>query len=200
MKKLLLIICIMFSITLNAQSEFYFGPKIGYKSNDYHFYHDNGNLTLGAYGRILFNNNINIQSELMYNYSSFTIFGYALPVPPIVTHKIRIHSFALPVYFGYQFINRDNFNMRANLGPVVHFNFDKCVEFMGREPDCSSNVELYFDYRFANLGAAFNIGADIYRFAIDLSYSLGLTDVFVGEYNYNRLNTFTFTVGYRFGK
>ena len=198
MKKLLPIICIMFSITLNAQSEFYFGPKIGYKSNDYHFYHDNGNLTLGAYGRILFNNNINIQSELMYNYYSTIaemVFAQADPI-----FKVRNHSFALPVYFGYQFINRDNFNMRANLGPVVHFNFDKCVEFMGREPDCSSNVELYFDYRFANLGAAFNIGADIYRFAVDLSYSLGLTDVFVGEYNYNRLNTFTFTVGYRFGK
>lgn len=101
MKKLLLIICIMFSITLNAQSEFYFGPKIGYKSNDYHLplgvrYHDKGNLTLGAYGRILFNNNINIQSELMYNYS--TIAKIVLAQRGTIL-KVRNHSFALPVIY-----------------------------------------------------------------------------------------------------
>ena len=204
----------MFSITLNAQSEFYFGPKIGYKSTDYYLnrlnmhYHNKGNLTLGAYGRILFNNNINIQSELMYNYSTITRMGC---VQPGTILKVRNHSFALPIYFGYQFINRDNFNMRANMGPVVNFNFDKCVEYMGREPDHSSNVEVsamqVWNYNFANLGAAFNIGADIYRFTVDLSYSLGLTNVFPNgvlldnlHHSTNKLNTFTFTVGYRFGK
>lgn len=77
MKRLLIIICIMFSITLNAQSDFYFGPKIGYKSNDitvptFGHFSEEGNLTFGVFGRVLFNNNINIQSELMYNHSTIT--------------------------------------------------------------------------------------------------------------------------------
>ena len=216
MKRLLLIICIMFSITLNAQSDFYFGPKIGYKSNDitvptFEHFSEEGNLTFGVFGRVLFNNNINIQSELMYNHSTITRMACAQPCTII---KVRNHSFALPVYFGYQFINRDNFNMRANLGPIVHFNFDKCVELMGREPDYDSNVDRsimrQYDYNFANLGAAFNIGADIYRFTVDISYSLGLTNVFysrailmsrgANSQGHRGLNTFTFTVGYRFGK
>lgn len=216
MKRLLLIICIMFSITLNAQSDFYFGPKIGYKSNDitvptFEHFSEEGNLTFGVFGRVLFNNNINIQSELMYNHSTITRMACAQPCTII---KVRNHSFALPVYFGYQFINRDNFNMRANLGPIVHFNFDKCVELMGREPDYDSNVDVsimrQYDYNFANLGAAFNIGADIYRFTVDISYSLGLTNVFYSRgillsenekpQGHRGLNTFTFTVGYRFGK
>ncbi len=216
MKRLLLIICIMFSITLNAQSDFYFGPKIGYKSNDitvptFEHFSEEGNLTFGVFGRVLFNNNINIQSELMYNHSTITRMACAQPCTII---KVRNHSFALPVYFGYQFINRDNFNMRANLGPIVHFNFDKCVELMDRKPNYDSNVDVsimrQYDYNFANLGAGFNIGADIYRFTVDISYSLGLTNVFYSRgillsenekpQGHRGLNTFTFTVGYRFGK
>ena len=83
----------------------------------------------------------------------------------------------------------------SNIGPVVHFNFDKC------------NEPYRFDYCFANLGAAFNIGADIYRFTIDLGYSLGLTNafrVYYGTTTYDdptvKQNTLTFSVGYRFSK
>ena len=217
MKRLLLIICIMFSITLNAQSDFYFGPKVGYKRNinvkdntssTIVHYKDISDITLGAYGRLMFDNFI-IQPELMYNYIAIETFQCTGPVT-----ISKNHSFILPIYFGYQFINRDNFNMRANLGPIVHFNFDKCVELMGREPDYDSNVDRsimrQYDYNFANLGAAFNIGADIYRFTVDISYSLGLTNVFysrailmsrgANSQGHRGLNTFTFTVGYRFGK
>lgn len=209
MKKLLLIICIMFSITLNAQTKFYFGPKVGYKSNNLtldDFTHSNvkGNLTLGAFGRIMFDNFI-IQPELMYNHTTFTEYGCA---HPITLCKVRNHSFALPIYFGYQFINKDNFNMRANLGPIVHFNFDKCIE---NSPTSEYYpLEYICNYNFANLGAAFSLGVDIYRFTIDLGYSLGLTKVFydgiVAADKINVINgkvtqnTLTLTVGYRFGK
>ena len=190
MKKLLLIICILFSITLNAQTDFSFGPKIGYKSNDYNFplgvsLKNRGNLTLGAYGRFMFNNLV-IQPELMYNY--ITIDYYKCTGPVTITKN---HSLALPVYLGYQFINRDNFNMRATAGPIVHFNIDYFIESMYQQ----------LNYRFMNLGAALNLGVDIYRFTIDLGYSLGFTNVFHNIDNPNiRQNSLTFTVGYRFGK
>ena len=223
MKRLLLIICIMFSITLNAQSDFYFGPKVGYKRNinvkdntlsTIVHYKDISDITLGAYGRLMFDNFI-IQPELMYNYIAIETFQCTGPVT-----ISKNHSFILPIYFGYQFINRDNFNMGANIGPVVNFNFDKytndllsvdCCCIDNHEDQLSGSIQTsfkYWDYNFANLGAAFSLGADIYRFTIDLGYSLGLTKVFYNGIvhcdkiypanNIVRQNTLTFTVGYRF--
>ena len=206
----------MFSITLNAQTDFSFGPKIGYKSNDYNFplgvsLKNRGNLTLGAYGRFMFNNLV-IQPELMYNYITIC-------TGPVTIKKN--HSFALPVYLGYQFINRDNFNIRVNVGPVVNLNFDKYADnLIPSGCDIAPGEQLfddnmrvsykYWDYNFANLAAAFSLGADIYRFTIDLGYNLGLTKVFYDgivttdkiypNNNIIRQNTLTFSVGYRFGK
>ena len=112
MKKLLLVICILFSITLNAQTDFYFGPKIGYNEsvlevNDAIIPLDRSNLTFGVYGRLMFDKFI-IQPELMYNYMAIDFyFDYDELYGNVTISKN--HSFALPVYFGYQFINRDNF-------------------------------------------------------------------------------------------
>ena len=112
--------------------------------------------------------------------------------------------------------------MRANIGNVVNFNFDKytndllsvdCCCIDNHEDQLSGSIQTsfkYWDYNFANLGAAFSLGADIYRFTIDLGYSLGLTKVFYNGIvhcdkiypanNIVRQNTLTFTVGYRFGE
>ena len=226
MKKLLLIICIMFSITLNAQTDFSFGPKIGYKSNYYirdltvsdpfiADFKDISDITLGAYGRLMFDKFI-IQPELIYNYIAIDAWQCTGPVT-----ILKNHSFSIPVYFGYQFINRDNFNMRVNVGPVVNLNFDKYADNLipsgchiaPGEQLFDDNMRIsyiYWDYNFANLAAAFSLGADIYRFTIDLGYSLGLTKVFYDgivttdkiypDNNIIRQNTLTFSVGYRFGK
>jgi hypothetical protein len=186
----------LFSITLNAQTDFSFGPKIGYKSNYYirdltvsdpfiADFKDISDITLGAYGRLMFDKFI-IQPELIYNYIAIDAWQCTGPVT-----ILKNHSFSIPVYFGYQFINRDNFNMRATAGPIVHFNIDYFIESMYQQ----------LNYRFMNLGAALNLGVDIYRFTIDLGYSLGFTNVFHNIDNPNiRQNSLTFTVGYRFGK
>ena len=221
MKKLLLVICILFSITLNAQTDFYFGPQIGHKSYDnvYRnnlytsvYYKDISDITLGAYGRFMLDNFI-IQPELMYNYIAIKAFQCTGPIT-----VVKNHSFILPIYFGYQFINRDNFNMRVNIGPVVNFNFDKYTDdllfvscIIDEDHDDNKLVSYkYWDYNFANLSAAFSIGADIYRFTIDLGYSLGLTKVFYDgivnddkiytDNNIVRQNTLTLTIGYKFRK
>ena len=152
----------------------------------------------------------------MYNYIAIETFQCTGPIT-----ISKNHSFILPIYFGYQFINRDNFNMRVNIGPVVNFNFDTYADNIMVsnciiEPGYQSFDEIiptsfrYWDYNFANLGAAFSLGVDIYRFTIDLGYSLGLTKVFYDgivhcdkiyvNNNIVRQNTLTLTVGYRFRK
>ena len=73
---------------------------------------------------------------------------------------------------------------------------------------------LAITFPFMNLGAAINIGVDIYRFTFDICYSMGLTNAIKGGVVLNsnihpgerhnadtdRLNTFSITLGYRFGK
>lgn len=214
MKKVILFLglFLMMAATLNAQADFSFGPKLGYKANSLSInrgdlmLYPKGYVTLGVFGRIMIKDFI-IQPELMYNYSE--LYEGSVMFDPVniinLNGVVSInHSIALPIYLGYQFVGRNNFNMRANVGPIVHFNIDDFIESMYQE----------WNYRFMNLGAALNIGVDIYRFTFDICYSMGLTNAIKGGVVLNsnihpgerhnadtdRLNTFSITLGYRFGK
>ena len=214
MKKVVLFLSwfLLMATTSNAQVKFYYGPKVGYKTNSLSInggdcvLNQKGYVTFGAFGRIMINDFI-IQPELMYNYSE--LYEGSARFDPVnlvnlsATPTIN-HSIALPIYLGYQFVGRNNFNMRATAGPIVHFNIDLFKESMYQQ----------WNYRFMNLGAALNLGVDIYRFTIDVCYSMGLTNVIKGGVILNsimypgqrfyadtdRLNTFSITLGYRFGK
>lgn len=212
MKKVILFLSLflMMATTSNAQADFSFGPKVGYKANSLSInrgdllFFPKGHVTFGAFGRIMIKDFI-IQPELMYHYSVLDERSIHFNPSNIIhltsNNRATNHSLVLPVYFGYQFISRDNFNMRANIGPIVHFNFDFVFE----------DIYQMWDYKFLNLGTALNIGVDIHRFTIDVSYSLGLTNVIkggiklhsminMGFANSDKLNTFSITLGYRFGK
>ena len=214
MKKVIVFLSLfLITTTLKAQADLSFGPKIGYKANiisidrgDFVLF-PNGHVTFGAFGRIMIKDFI-IQPELMYNYTTLDeriVRFQPAYIIPIKDYTVSInHSLALPIYLGYQFVERDNFNMRINAGPIIHFNIDDFVEDIFQE----------WNYKFMNLGAAFNLGVDIHRFTIDVSYSLGLTNVIkgglklrsminMGQSRYcdsDKLNTFSVTLGYRFGK
>ena len=64
----------MMAATSNAQADFSFGPKLGYKANSLSInrgdlmLYPKGHVTLGVFGRIMIKDFI-IQPELMYNYS-----------------------------------------------------------------------------------------------------------------------------------
>ena len=76
MKKVILFLglFLMMAVTLNAQADFSFGPKLGYKANSLSInrgdlmLYPKGYVTLGVFGRIMIKDFI-IQPELMYNYS-----------------------------------------------------------------------------------------------------------------------------------
>ncbi|MBE6335811.1 MAG: PorT family protein [Lentimicrobiaceae bacterium] len=76
MKKVILFLglFLMMAATSNAQADFSFGPKLGYKANSLSInrgdlmLYPKGYVTLGVFGRIMIKDFI-IQPELMYNYS-----------------------------------------------------------------------------------------------------------------------------------
>ena len=224
MKKILFIAVLLLATTLNAQTNFSWGPKIGYKASfitieDHFVLKPKDNVTFGVFGRIMIKDFI-IQPELMYSYSVLDSYSVKFDPRALVYTlyeydvKLKNNSLALPIYFGYQFVKRDNYKMRVNAGPILHFNFDKCEynNCANPLPGFSPNDLSRWDYKFINIGAALSLGADIHRFVVDLSFTCGLTGAFVDGIELNsminigssavvysdRYNTLLFTLGYRF--
>ena len=107
---------------------------------------------------------------------------------------------------GYQFIDIPIIKMRANVGPVFYF-------AMG-QADYSINGENvpYFDEDVTEdmtVGAALNLGIDLWKLTLDINYSIGLSDVMDDEIEIpgfpdeieigddTKQNIFTVTLGFK---
>ena len=213
MKKLLLFIALFVAMAANAQSNFDFGPKLGYQSSyiSRSEYDEtaisSGSVTFGVFGRFEYNNII-IQPEIMYSGYSFKLSLYNNGI----MLDARNHSIAVPVLVGYKFYDNDFLNLRANVGPVMYFGFSDTFKFAGEKIDLNNDAVSYvlepWTHSPVSLGLALNIGVDIERFTLDFTYSKGLTNVFrdvelmfddyVFDYIPYKQNVFSFTLGYKF--
>ncbi len=221
MKKVFLLFAALFIATIaNAQiSPITFGPKVGYQTTKLSVDKANiksdfkGNMTFGVFARLTIKN-IVIQPELLYFKSGkvFEVnvlgndwgFDNFIPNP---TFTINQSNLALPIMIGYQFIDIPIIKMRANVGPVFYFAVGKTEyssNFMG---DTKTKVQESPNEDMT-MGAALNLGIDIWKLTLDVNYSLGLTDAFDDEINVPGLgeveigdntkqNIFTVTLGFK---
>ncbi len=210
MKKLFLLFVALFVVTsVKSQVKFDFGPKIGYQSSFLsRFDYDrkaisNGSLTFGAFGRVSINKFI-VQPELMYSTYSFE-----LQRPTDI--DVKNYSLAVPVMFGYELYDADCIKLRGSIGSVMYFGLQDVFEKDGEVLDLNDNLIYsmlsHWTHSTLSLGAAVNVGVDLYRFTIDFNYSHGLTSVFYkgvapvlinGVYEPYKQNVFTITLGYIF--
>ena len=219
MKKVLLLFVALFIATAaNAQFDIAVGPKVGYQTTKLSTNKDviksdfKGNMAFGVFGRVTIKKFV-LQPELLY-YKSGKIFevsvlgndwgiGNLIPNP---TLSINQSNLAMPIYLGYQLIDVPFIKMRANVGPVFYFTLGKAEYAMNGE-----NMPLGFNDDITEemtMGAAVNLGVDLWRFTLDVSYSLGLSDVIdddidipgYGEIDLGddtKQNIFTVTVGFK---
>lgn len=220
MKKVLLLFVALFVATaVNAQiSPITFGPKVGYQTTKLSTNKDviksdfKGNMAFGVFARLTIKNFI-LQPELLYYKSGKTfemsLFNDAPGLLPEVkpTFTINQSNFALPVFLGYQFIDIPLIKMRANVGPVFYFAVGKTeysTNWMG--DDTVKTKESPSENM--SIGGALNLGIDLWKFTLDINYSLGLTDAFddkleipgVGEFEVGdntKQNIFTVTLGFK---
>ena len=218
MKKVFLLFAALFIATVaNAQiSPITFGPKVGYQTTKLSVDKANiksdfkGNMTFGVFARLTIKN-IVIQPELLYFKSGkvFEVnvlgndwgFDNFIPNP---TFTINQSNLALPIMIGYQFIDIPIIKMRANVGPVFYFAVGKAEYSMNGE-DIPLPVESATENM--TMGAALNLGLDIWKLTLDINYSLGLTDVFDDELEIagheidlgddTKQNIFTVTLGFK---
>ena len=108
---------------------------------------------------------------------------------------------------GYQFIDLPLIKMRANVGPVFYFAFgptEYTTNLLGEEITTTSDESFAED---TSIGAALNLGIDLWKFTLDINYSLGLTEAFddeleIGQYEFEmgdntKQNIFTVTLGFK---
>lgn len=216
MKKVLLLFAALFMATVvNAQiSPITFGPKVGYQTTKLSMDKQTiksdfkGNMAFGVFARLTIKN-IVLQPELLY-YKSGKVFevsalgdnwgiGNLMPNP---TFTINQSNLALPIMLGYQFIDIPLIKMRANVGPVFYFSVGKAQYAMNGE-DLPLPIENATEDM--TMGAALNLGLDIWKLTLDINYSLGLTDVMDDEIEFagyevdlgddTKQNVFTVTLG-----
>ena len=192
MKKVFLLFAALFIATVaNAQiSPITFGPKVGYQTTKLSLDENviksdfKGNMTFGVFARLTIKN-IVLQPELLYFKSGKVFEVSALGndwglnnLIPNPTFTISQSNFALPIMIGYQFIDIPIIKMRANVGPVFYFAVGK-AEYSMNGNDIPLPVESATEDM--TMGAALNLGLDIWKLTLDINYSLGLTDVFDDE-------------------
>lgn len=189
MKKVLLLFAALFMATVaNAQFDICIGPKLGYQATKLSLKKSDikssfkGNMTFGIFGRVTYNKFI-IQPELLY-FKSGKIFeldvmgdnwGFNNPVPN-PTFTINQSNLALPIFLGYQFVDLDLIKLRANVGPVFYFAVGK-TEYSSNFTGTTTETKTSPNEKMT-LGAALNLGVDVWRLTLDINYSLGLTDAF----------------------
>ena len=218
MKKVFLLFAALFIATVaNAQiSPITFGPKVGYQTTKLSLDKNviksdfKGNMAFGVFARLTIKNVV-LQPELLYYKSGKMFEVNALGndwglnnLVPNPTFTINQSNLALPVLIGYQFVDIPILKMRANVGPVFYFAVGKAEYSMNGE-DIPLPVESATENM--TMGAALNLGVDIWKLTLDVNYSLGLTDVFddeleVGGYEVDlgdntKQNIFTVTLGFK---
>ena len=220
MKKVLLLFAALFVATIaNAQFDICVGPKVGYQATKLSLDKQNikssfkGNMTFGVFGRVTIKKFI-VQPELLY-FKSGKVFevsviddNFGIDNPALnPTFTFNQANLALPIFLGYQFLDLDLIKMRANVGPVFYFAVGK-TEYSSNFTGDDNHKMQESPNENMTMGAALNLGVDVWRFTLDINYSLGLTDAFddeieipgVGEFEVDdntKQNIFTVTLGFK---
>ena len=219
MKKAFLLFAALFIATIaNAQiSPITFGPKVGYQTTKLSTNRDviksdfKGNMAFGVFARLTIKNVV-LQPELLY-FKSGKVFevkplgndwglGNLIPNPTI---SINQSNFAMPIMMGYQFIDIPLIKMRATVGPVLYFSVGETEYSVNGENLPYLNESVAEDM---TMGAAFNLGIDLWKLTLDVNYSFGLTEAFDDEIEIPGLpeievadntkqNIFTVTLGFK---
>ena len=220
MKKVfLLFVALFIAVVANAQlSPVTFGPKVGYQttklSADKEIIKSDfkGNMAFGVFARLTIMKFV-LQPELLY-FKSDKMFefnpmgqdwGWDSPIPN-PTFSINQSNLALPVMLGYQVVDIPIIKVRAGVGPVFYFTLGEAKYSMNGE-DIPLDVNVKNVTEDMTMGAAFNLGIDLWKLTIDVNYSFGLTGVIddklqVGDYKINlgddtKQNIFTVTAGFK---
>ena len=183
MKKIIITCMLLISFQM-ANAQFILGPKVGFTSSTLTVNQDsieNGfrnDFLFGAFAR--FGNKLHIQPEIIW-YTKGTVFkpvelNSLLPVE----QEITLSGIEIPVQLGLNLIDLEAFNLRIFGGPSANFVINKQVQTT--QSSSYTNPIKESDINDIYWGLKLGAGLDILMFAVDLKYSMGLSNI-IGTVN-----------------
>lgn len=221
MKKFLLILAVvLFAQMANATGfDFCLGPKIGYQTAALSLKKADikadfsSHLTAGVFGRLTIKDFI-IQPEILW-FKTGQVFNFDID-PSVSTSGVALNpavtltkqNLAVPIFLGYQ-LDGKLVKVRGNVGPVMYFVLSQKQDVDGNGK--SVDVDK-LETNNMTWGAALNVGVDVWKLTLDISYSFGLSNMFGTDnvewsFNHNKgtinldkttQNMFTVTLGLKF--
>lgn len=172
-KTLLLLLTLFITVNLNAQIGVNVGPKIGYQASKLSFEKEDVKYS--------FRNDLNFGVFTRFTFKKFILQPELLY--SCQNSNQKINNLSVPVLLGLKIVDKKNLKMRANVGPVAYFT-------LGNMSDIKKKI---------NMGGAFGLGLDVWRFTFDINYSLGLTKVFgdIVGVSPAKQNVFIVTLGFK---
>ena len=170
-KVLLFLVALFVATALNAQADVTVGSKLGYQASKLSFKKEDMKSS--------FRNDMNFGMFVRFNFRKIVLQPELLYSYQNASQKLN--NLSLPVFIGYKLVDGKNFKMRANAGPVAYFTVGNAAS------------------KKLNMGGALGLGVDVWRFTLDINYSVGMTNVFgdmVGTAKAKQ-NIFTTTLGFK---
>ena len=178
MKKALLI-SILALVSVVAQAQFTFGPKVGFNAQKLTVDQSTittdfkNNFNFGAFVRI--GDKFYLQPEVNY-FTTGTVFK-RVEVNNLSPFEqdITLQNIQIPLFIGFKIIDLELFNLKATASPTANIVIGKTIESISTgtfiEPIKKSDISD------VNWGFQFGAGMDVLMFAIDVQYILGLNNL-----------------------
>lgn len=183
MKKIIFTLVLLVSFQL-SNAQFDLGPKVGFTASTLTVNQDsieNGfrnNFLFGAFAR--FGDKVHIQPEIIW-YTKGTVFkpvelNSLLPVE----QEITLSGIEIPVQVGAKLLDLEVFNLRVFGGPSANFVVNKQIQTS--QGSSYTNPIKESDIKDIYWGLKLGAGVDILMFAVDVKYSMGLSNI-IGSVN-----------------
>ena len=183
MKKLILSLALVFSVTFAYSQLFNVGPKIGYNSTlslnnlDYNsqkfgdeFF---GNMHFGAFARLNFGK-VYVQPELLYSMQKK---DYKFSLKDVVdggenlnyNNLVKTKAIDVPILVGYKVLDLKIVSLRAFAGPKLRFNAGSAFDL--NQIGQGNNLDINNEVKNAKIGFELGAGVDVLMLTFDVRYS-----------------------------
>ena len=176
MKKILVLLFILFLSAEVSFGQFSFGLKLGYNastlSTDFDDIKSSMNSGFHVGAQFRFGKRLYIQPEAYYTFSGATFTQNVDSIVDGWEQDVRIGTLDIPVLLGYKIVNSKIFKLRIMAGPGVSFLVNskvKDVSLTGPIEDSDLNSVNWF----AQAGA----GIDVLFLTLDIRYQWGLNNM-----------------------
>jgi hypothetical protein len=197
MKRPLLLIALLLSVSTLTFAQFTLGPKVGYTasklSTDLEDIEEDArhNFQIGAFAR--FGKKFYVQPEIVYGNRG----GVLIDEDVDGKQTIKFKNLDIPVLVGFKLLNLKVFNLRILGGPSASFVLDKTTEV----DDIITDPVPIDSFKNVIWGVDLGIGADVFFLTLDIRYEWGLNDLYdaaTGDTDYSmKDNLFIVSLGFK---